>query len=756
MNRLLTRSLLLSALICFLPLSLAAQKTWVGALTGGSWTTATNWSPSGAPASASDNVLFNTGTFLTITDVPTVTIGQLSVTSNTAVTLTAQTGAPRTLTISDGAGTDLSVAGGCQLNDSGTTALTIALAAGSIGVIDGSMLFTRGVAGAVVAHRLSNSETITFNSGSSLTQAVSISGSIIVGPASSFVFNSGSSFIYQSGSNPFPRSLFNPGSYYRHQSINSPASASVTYANFEFNNGSPVGLINGNGLAIDTLFVTQSVFNFSGNTTLNTIIVRPGATLNISSNASTTVQTITGNVFIDGTLNSAAIGTLNLNGNLQVSGTATFNPASSGTPRLFALNGTSSQQIITGTGTVTFGNNQIVTVNNFNGIDLQKNITINNTLNLNNGNITTNGNTLQVGSTTEGTINRSGGQVIGTLARFKNNTTATSGFLFPVGTASFYRPLSLNFTDAPTASGVISVTHVDGIGNAPVSPTLDDAGYTLNVRSTLNWLVTTGTITGGTVQQISIDGNGNDGIFLPGELRVLRSPSPFATFDLFGAHIAGSGTTAFRGTFDPTELNNTRLYLASNFADNPLPVELIAFTGIARQNSIRLTWTTATEHDNAGFIIMRDSVPIADYQTLPSLRGLGTTPFGKTYTFTDAKVIAGKTYLYKLMSRDIGGRLQNYPLEVRVGVEPEFALEQNYPNPFNPSTGIRYQVSRVSDVRLEVFDMLGRKVSTLVNERQSAGSYEVSFNAAGLASGVYFYKLSAGSFVQTKKMLLVK
>jgi subtilisin-like proprotein convertase family protein len=86
----------------------------------------------------------------------------------------------------------------------------------------------------------------------------------------------------------------------------------------------------------------------------------------------------------------------------------------------------------------------------------------------------------------------------------------------------------------------------------------------------------------------------------------------------------------------------------------------------------------------------------------------------------------------------------------------QFRLEQNYPNPFNPSTAIRYQVSGVSDVRLEVFDVLGRKVSTLVRERKSSGSYQVNFNGAGLASGVYFYRLQAGSFVETKKMLLIK
>ncbi|MCS6988459.1 MAG: S8 family serine peptidase [Chloroherpetonaceae bacterium] len=85
-----------------------------------------------------------------------------------------------------------------------------------------------------------------------------------------------------------------------------------------------------------------------------------------------------------------------------------------------------------------------------------------------------------------------------------------------------------------------------------------------------------------------------------------------------------------------------------------------------------------------------------------------------------------------------------------------FKLAQNYPNPFNPATTIAYQLPATSDVKLEVFDVLGRKVATLVDERQSAGAYSVNFNAANLASGVYFYRLQAGSFAETKKMLLVK
>lgn len=89
---------------------------------------------------------------------------------------------------------------------------------------------------------------------------------------------------------------------------------------------------------------------------------------------------------------------------------------------------------------------------------------------------------------------------------------------------------------------------------------------------------------------------------------------------------------------------------------------------------------------------------------------------------------------------------------------PSFKLEQNYPNPFNPTTTIRYELPTASDVKLDVFDALGRKVATLVNGRKSAGSYAVTFDASryALASGTYFYRLQAGNAVETKKMLLVK
>ncbi|MEX2189277.1 MAG: T9SS type A sorting domain-containing protein, partial [Bacteroidota bacterium] len=86
----------------------------------------------------------------------------------------------------------------------------------------------------------------------------------------------------------------------------------------------------------------------------------------------------------------------------------------------------------------------------------------------------------------------------------------------------------------------------------------------------------------------------------------------------------------------------------------------------------------------------------------------------------------------------------------------QFVLEQNYPNPFNPATTIRFAIPAASNVELRVYDMLGREVVTLMNEFKNAGSYQVNFDAGQIATGIYFYRLSTGTFTQIRKMLLIK
>ena len=89
-------------------------------------------------------------------------------------------------------------------------------------------------------------------------------------------------------------------------------------------------------------------------------------------------------------------------------------------------------------------------------------------------------------------------------------------------------------------------------------------------------------------------------------------------------------------------------------------------------------------------------------------------------------------------------------------IPKQFELYQNYPNPFNPTTVIRYGIPKESTVKLVVYNILGEVIKTLVENKQKAGSYEVNFNASNMATGIYIYRIQAGDFVETKKMILLR
>ncbi len=117
--------------------------------------------------------------------------------------------------------------------------------------------------------------------------------------------------------------------------------------------------------------------------------------------------------------------------------------------------------------------------------------------------------------------------------------------------------------------------------------------------------------------------------------------------------------------------------------------------------------------------------------------------------------------LERILMIDVNRKSLNLnDVEIILGTPPaiplDYILYQNYPNPFNPSTTIKFSVPDKSNIVLKVFDMLGNEISTLVNEDKFRGIYTVSLNASNFSSGVYFYQLRAGNFVQTKKMMFVK
>jgi M6 family metalloprotease-like protein len=129
-------------------------------------------------------------------------------------------------------------------------------------------------------------------------------------------------------------------------------------------------------------------------------------------------------------------------------------------------------------------------------------------------------------------------------------------------------------------------------------------------------------------------------------------------------------------------------------------------------------------------------------------------------------LVSGQVYFWRIRAKNISGWGESGEVRrfhaVFVGVADadvlptEIRLEQNYPNPFNPGTTIKYELPKSSEVRVSVFDMLGREVSVLVNERREAGVHEVKCDGSNLSTGVYFYRLQAGDFVQSKKLILLK
>ena len=186
------------------------------------------------------------------------------------------------------------------------------------------------------------------------------------------------------------------------------------------------------------------------------------------------------------------------------------------------------------------------------------------------------------------------------------------------------------------------------------------------------------------------------------------------------------------------------------------PVELTTFTATLNRTKVNLNWQTATELNNQGFEIQR-KFENSDWITIGFRTGKGTTTEPTSYFYEDdISEISLTKILYRLKQIDFDGT-DSYSDEVEVVTQPlDYALYQNYPNPLNPVTIIKYEVPQISNVKIEVFDVLGRVVKVLVDEQKTAGRYEIKFDASSLASGIYYYRIKANEFVQTKKMMLIK
>ena len=192
-----------------------------------------------------------------------------------------------------------------------------------------------------------------------------------------------------------------------------------------------------------------------------------------------------------------------------------------------------------------------------------------------------------------------------------------------------------------------------------------------------------------------------------------------------------------------------------------VPVELVSFSANVSNNSVELSWITATELNNSGFEIERSSHTersrsMTGWENIDFINGHGTTSQSHSYFFIDKNLSTGK-YFYRLKQIDFDGTFSySNEVEVDLSLPQTFALEQNYPNPFNPSTTIKFALPVKTNLRLSVYNTLGEKVAEIFNGELEVGYHEMMFNASGLSSGIYFYKIESENYSATKKLMLLK
>lgn len=402
-------------------------------------------------------------------------------------------------------------------------------------------------------------------------------------------------------------------------------------------------------------------------------------------------------------------------------------------------------------------------LNDADGASLTGSPTVLNTLELNSGILNTGVFLASVTNPAPSAVQRTAGYINNRLARAFDNTSLVSR-LYPLGDASVYRPISLigQSASGTTLRGTLITASANALALSDLPLVkVSDLRYYEFQNTGINSLTLS--------QVVDMAINSDDAVLASNNNTTLK----IATRTSGNWQAQGPASvdtdplpvlTGFNSNTFSTLLTSSENFFVSlgteNSLDNPLPVALAQFVAKPLGRRVELNWRTESELHNAGFIILRNGEPIADYREHASLRGLGTSPVGKEYKFIDESAAPNQTHRYQLRSVDHDGAIHDYAFSVEVTLDvPEtYALMQNYPNPFNPETTVRYALAESGDVKLEVYDVLGRKVATLVEGKQEAGRYVIKFNAAnyGLASGLYFYRLTAGKFMETKKMLLRK
>lgn len=430
-------------------------------------------------------------------------------------------------------------------------------------------------------------------------------------------------------------------------------------------------------------------------------------------------------------------GTLNCKGNFTHSGGTITR--TNGTANI-VLNGT-TQQTITENGTISGTINWII--NNSSGIFLGNNLEINNgSLTLTNGILYTGPTSpydaykITFGTSATNPSESSSSRIIG-VAEMSSRSVGTG---------------SIDFLSCNIAAGT------DNIGNVTITRKTGTCGIVSvngNQSIACHWQVTVGAqpVNGRDVTYSWLSDLDNGKNFSSSNLAEFWVSEDGNQWIKKGDGFNVSGSNPRTMTINTTSFS----YWVASSQDSPLPVELLSFYYLIKNNNVILKWITSSEENNSGFEIQRNSLDKNEWEKIGFVEGKGTIKSQSKYEFTDRKPEAGR-YKYRLKQIDYNGNFQYFDLSsiVEILLPDKFELSQNYPNPFNNYTVINISCPIEENVKLKIFDITGREVLTIIDEFLKAGSYHFRVNAENLTTGIYFYRLTAGKTMITKRMVLLK
>lgn len=222
--------------------------------------------------------------------------------------------------------------------------------------------------------------------------------------------------------------------------------------------------------------------------------------------------------------------------------------------------------------------------------------------------------------------------------------------------------------------------------------------------------------------------------------------------------LSGSGewTEVTNATVDGASSENSEYLGTHVYYGGATPITLASFTATAKAGVVELTWETASETNNASFVIYRNN------EVLATIEGAGTTSETNTYVYTDATVVPGVTYTYVLADVDYANNETRYDdkavtVELANDVaEADFVIGAAYPNPFNPTAIIPVNLTRDAVVEAKVYTLTGREIATIANESMSAGSHDLRITSDNMTTGLYLVKVVVEDMVNVQKIAFVK